>query len=144
MIKSILAVCVGNICRSPMAEAILQHKVADIAVSSAGISALIGHPADTTSRILMHENGIDISSHVARQITDELCRKNDLILVMERNHKTFIEEKFPFTRGKVFLLCHKDLIDIPDPYQQDRSAFQFSLKLIENGVSEWQKKLSSL
>lgn len=144
MIKNILVVCVGNICRSPMAEAIFTQIAPSLKIESAGIGALIGHGADPIAQQLMDEKGLDISSHRAKQINEILCTQNDLILVMETNHKIFIEKNFPITRGKVFSLCHSQKVDIPDPYRQDKEAFRYSLKLIEHGIQDWLQKIARL
>jgi protein-tyrosine-phosphatase len=90
MFDKVLVVCVGNICRSPMAEALLRARLGHrprFDVSSAGISALVGHPADEQAVALMKERGIDIGPHRARQLTPQLAAGADLILVMESGHE---------------------------------------------------------
>lgn len=143
--KNILTVCIGNICRSPMAEALLKHTLLsageqDIDISSAGLGALVDHPADAKSSQLMLAKNIDISNHRARQLDSGMIRKADLILVMESKHKTSIEEMEPSAKGKVFLLGHWGDFEIPDPYRKEMAAFENSLKLIERGVTDWLKK----
>lgn len=71
-----------------MAEAVLKHTLVqagktDHFVSSAGLGALIDYEADPTACRLMAEKGLDISTHRARQLTDDMIRRADLILVME-------------------------------------------------------------
>ena len=93
MIRHILVVCVGNICRSPMAEALLRDALReqqDITVESAGLGALVDHPASEHAVDLMHERGLDITSHRAQQITPELIAQADLVLVMESGHRRAI------------------------------------------------------
>lgn len=146
MFKNILVVCVGNICRSPMAEGLLKQALAasnkmDCFVSSAGLNALIGHKADPNACLLMLNKGIDISNHRACQINSEMIRKSDLILVMETFQKNAIEENEPSTKGKVFRLGEWGKFDIPDPYQRELSVFETSLALIEQGVAQWIAKL---
>ena len=71
MIRHILVVCVGNICRSPMAEALLWQALGEqdgFKVESAGLGALVGHEASEHSVALMDEEGLYITSHRARQI----------------------------------------------------------------------------
>ena len=92
LFKNILVVCIGNICRSPMAEGLLKHALVacnkdGCTVSSAGLSALTGHPPDPKACQLMIEKGIDISYYRACQLNKEMIRKADLILVMESAHK---------------------------------------------------------
>ncbi|MFT4192206.1 MAG: low molecular weight protein-tyrosine-phosphatase [Comamonas sp.] len=142
--KNLLTVCVGNICRSPMAEALLAQALPQARVHSAGIGALVGHAADDHAIALMKARGLDISAHRAQQLDTRLCQQHDLLLVMERQHKTFIEQQFPFARGKVFCLGQFENIDIPDPYQQDRAAFEYALQLIDQGVATWSQKIARL
>jgi protein-tyrosine phosphatase len=141
--KSILVVCVGNICRSPMAEAMLQRRLhnRDISVSSAGLGALVGHQADEIAQNLMSERQIDISGHRARQLDTTLLRDADLVLVMEGWQQREIEQQFPTTRGKVFRIGHWGNFDIADPYRKPREAFEAALIAIERGIEEWMKRL---
>ena len=144
IIRDVLVVCVGNICRSPMAEVLLQEALKDrpdISVSSAGIGALAGYPAAEHSVALMAERSLDISEHRARQLTKELIAATDLILVMEARHKRAIDLQDPTARGKVHRLCEWQDREIPDPYQQPRKAFEETLALIEMGVQDWAEKI---
>lgn len=145
MFKNILVICIGNICRSPMAEGLLKQTLAqsaiDCHVSSAGLNALVGHKADPMACQLMMQKGIDISGHRACQLNSEMIRKADLILVMEAFQKDAIEKNEPSTRGKVFRLGEWSHFDIPDPYQKEMTVFVAALALIEQGVAEWAKKL---
>ena len=118
-IGKVLVVCVGNICRSPMAEAMLQHELkdkTDISVTSAGLGALAGHAASTHAVTLMEERGLDISGHKARQLTPDMISDSDLILVMEAGHRRAIDSVEPAARGKIYRLCEWRDKDIPDPY----------------------------
>jgi protein-tyrosine phosphatase len=77
-IGKVLFVCVGNICRSPMAAALLAHRFSvrgggAASVESAGVAALVGRPADSLAVDLLRERGIDLSAHRARQLTPELA-----------------------------------------------------------------------
>lgn len=146
MFKNILVICVGNICRSPMAEGLLKSAIAtankgDCVVSSAGLSALVGQPPDTKACQLMMEKGIDISGYRARQVSKDMIRKADLILVMESAHKIAIEQNEPSAKGKVFRVGEWGGFDISDPYRQELPAFKKSLSLIEQGLALWMQKL---
>ena len=136
LFKNILIVCIGNICRSPMAEGMLKQALTasgkgDCLVSSAGLGALVGRPPDKKACQLMLEKDLDISGHRARQLNKDMIRKADLILVMETSHKSAIEEFEPCAKGKVFRLGNWGDYDIPDPYQQNLPAFVISKNLIE-------------
>lgn len=144
MIRNILVVCVGNICRSPMAEALLRQALLDmdgVTVSSAGLGALVDYPAADHAEVLMAERGLDISGHKARQLTPDLVHASDLILVMETRHKRAIDEEDATALGKVYRLCEWRGKDIPDPFRQPRKAFEETLLLIEQGVQDWVERI---
>jgi protein-tyrosine phosphatase len=146
MIRHILVVCVGNICRSPMAEALLKRALRgqdDIAVESAGLGALVGHPASDYAVELMDEIGEDISGHRARQIHPGMVRAADLVLVMESGHKRAIDDADPTARGKVHRLGEWQDKDIDDPYRQPKEAFADALEDIKTGVSLWTEKIKA-
>jgi len=82
-------VCTGNTCRSPMAEAILQHRLDQIGVASVVRSAGLlsdGHPATDSAADTMAARGLDISGHRSRRITPEMLVGPDLIIGMAREH----------------------------------------------------------
>lgn len=145
MFNNILVVCIGNICRSPMGEALLKQALAEskpgCVISSAGLGALVDHAPDDMACELMRERGIDISHYRARQINTDIIRKADLILVMESVHKTAIEDKEPSAKGKVFRLGEWGKFDIIDPYKKERAVFEYALSGIDQGVADWLKRL---
>lgn len=146
MIKNILVVCMGNICRSPMAEALLRHqlseKVDGLNISSAGITAMVNHPAALLAQeIMLEKKGINISSHRARQIDFNLLSQADLILVMELAQQKQIEFKFPSICGRVQRLGMWGGFDIPDPYQRPKQIFEQTLALIEHCTNDWLQRL---
>ncbi|OQK17891.1 hypothetical protein AU255_08525 [Methyloprofundus sedimenti] len=145
MFENILVVCIGNICRSPMAEALLKDALKNqdkkYTISSAGIGALVGHKPDNIACELMLEKGLDISDYRATQLNQDMIHKADLILVMESVHKEQIELKQPSAKGKVFRLGHWGSFDIADPYRQERKVFEKAVRLIEKGVKDWVNKI---
>ena len=135
-------VCVGNICRSPIAEVLLKHQQPQLNVFSSGLSALVGKPADPKSIELMSEKNIDLKLHRAQQINSVLVLASDLILTMEQKHVEIIHSKFPEARGKVHLIGKwNDDQEIPDPYKRDKAAFELAAVLIESGLDAWQQKM---
>ncbi|HRQ06119.1 MAG TPA: low molecular weight phosphotyrosine protein phosphatase, partial [Nitrosomonas halophila] len=90
---------------------------------------------------LLLQKGIDISAHRARQISSDMIRNADLILVMEAWQKTAIETRALSAKGKVFRLGKWGKFDINDPYQKELSVFMQSMTLIEQGVTQWVEKL---
>ena len=138
---NILVVCVGNICRSPMAEALLKQRFPEKNIDSAGVGALVGHGADPAAIKIMEQQNIDITSHVAKQIDENLALKADLIFTMSDSQNKWIEERWPFCRGKTFKLGHWNDKDIADPYKHELSAFQTAYQDIIEGLNEWQDKI---
>lgn len=134
MINNILVICIGNICRSPIAEGLLKAALPENTVRSAGIGALIGHPADPFSIQLMQEQGIDISAHRAQSLTSSMVSEADIILVMDLEQKRFVEQKYSTSKGKVFRLGEFGKYDIPDPYREDLAVFRQIYSQIAKGV----------
>jgi protein-tyrosine phosphatase len=127
-----------------MAEALLQRALRGqdgITVESAGLGALVGHPASDYSVELMAEMGIDITGHRARQIHPDMVRDADLVLVMEAGHKRAIDDADPSARGKVYRLGEWQDRNIDDPYRQARVAYEEALADIEAGVASWAEKI---
>jgi protein-tyrosine phosphatase len=135
--KTVMTVCIGNICRSPMAEGLLAAGLPHLRVVSSGTGALVGKPADPMARRLMEARGIDISGHLAQQVSQMLCRQADLILVMDTEQRRFLEATYPFVRGKVFRIAEAAKQDVPDPYKEGEEAFEHALSLIEVGARTW-------
>lgn len=145
MIQNILIVCIGNICRSPIGEALLALKLKEthpeITVSSAGIDAMVNHAADPIAQALMQDRHIDISAHRARQATSEILFASDLILTMTTDQQEQIQQKYPSTLGRVHRLGKWSGYDVPDPYKRPQVIFEQALILIDQGVDEWYGKL---
>lgn len=140
MFKNILIVCVGNICRSPAAEALLAQKLKGkgLSVSSAGIGALVGNPMDKTAHEVLQDHGLHHTSHRARQVNSEMLHQADLILAMEHSHIARIRQMAPEVHGKTFLLGKwLDDTEIPDPYRQSKPAFEHVHSLLTQSVESW-------
>jgi len=138
----ILVVCIGNICRSPMAEALLRARApAGVHVHSAGIGAMVGKSADPVAVKLMQARGIDITAHRARQLTSTMVSQADLILVMEEQHQQYIHSFSPTACGKVHCIGKWTDQQIPDPYKKSPEFFASILVLIQQGVNAWVEKL---
>lgn len=138
--------CVGNICRSPLGEAMLQSLLPHKTISSAGLAAeksrLVGKPADEKAIFVANEHDIDLSNHRSQQVSSALCAEFDLILVMEKGHIEAITAIAPEVRGKTMLFGQWiGQKDVPDPYKQSKEAFDYAYQLIEQAAQAWAKKL---
>lgn len=143
MFNNILVVCVGNICRSPTGERLLKDRLPGKKVSSAGISALVGHSADEQAFEVAREHNIDLTNHIARQVTSKMCRDSDLILVMEKGHIDAITQICPEVRGKTMLFGHwLKQIEIPDPYRRSNELFEHVFQLLDEAAGHWVKMLT--
>jgi protein-tyrosine phosphatase len=141
MVRHILIICVGNICRSPMAKGLMCMALPECEIESAGLGALVGQPADPIAVELMQARGVDISNHRARQLEDKFIKESDLVLVMELNQQHYLERQYPLARGKIFRLAESAKTDIPDPYRKSRQDFEDALKLIVQGVNAWTTRI---
>lgn len=139
--ENILVVCVGNICRSPIAATVLMEKYPQKNIDSAGISAVIGYQADVKAQEVLRADGLDMSDHIAKQIDEELVVAADLILTMSVNQSKWIESRWPHCRGKTFRIGHWLDKDIADPYQRDKSVFEATRKDIIDSLEAWYDKI---
>lgn len=142
MFDSILVVCTGNICRSPIAERYLRRALPEKKIDSAGVGALVDHDADASAVKIAEKHGLSLAGHKARQFTSAIGRQYELILVMEKNHLEAISKISPEARGKTMLLGHwLQHREIPDPYRKSEEAFASVYKLIELAGQSWIAKL---
>ena len=141
MIGRVLFVCVGNICRSPTAEALWNNqRVAagmDENAWSAGLGAQSGRPVHPEACRLLLNAGVDASEKRSMPLRTAMLRESELVLVMERWQKAELEQRAPFARGRIFCLGHWSQMEIPDPYGASEEVFRSVYDLIDRGVSEW-------
>ena len=138
-----MIVCIGNICRSPTAEKIIQSKCPQLNISSAGIKALIGQPIDPSASSELRQKGYEPDNHAARQLDDRLVQEADLILVMEKFQQQRLMSEYPTASGKVMLLGKwQDNLEINDPYRKSTEAFAQVFNQIEAACNAWAEKLN--
>lgn len=132
--KTVLFICTGNICRSPMAEGLFRDLVkgrSDITVTSAGIGAMSGQAPSSYAVDVMDEIGIDISSQRSKPISADMAKKADFIFVMTYGHLDSMLLLFPSAAEKTFLLreFENDLPvmerEVADPIGQSRDTYRF-------------------
>jgi protein-tyrosine phosphatase len=139
----VLFCCMGNICRSPMAEGVFRRLVDEagigdrILIDSAGTHAdFPNSPPDPRAQKLLAERGIDISGLRARRITRADFERFDLILVMDGQNYDMLRFVCPRSQShKISRLLEfapeTKIRDVPDPFHGDESKFELVLELVE-------------
>lgn len=150
--STILFICTGNLCRSPMAEGLMKQKLADRGldakhqVQSAGAWAVNGRPASENAIAVMKERGIDISDHIARTVTAEDVAEATLILVMTRDHAQMLRNTWPQYDWKVHRLSAVagKRRDVPDPYQGTIQEYRAVADLIARYLDDGFERILEL
>ncbi|MGP1273189.1 MAG: arsenate reductase/protein-tyrosine-phosphatase family protein [Phycisphaerales bacterium] len=139
LVRSVLFVCTGNTCRSPMAEALARSQLADepwgsrVRVGSAGVSAASGSAMTREARTALRGAGVEPAAHRSRPLTESLVRESDEIYAMTVSHLAAIEAAFPSARGRVFLL-DPDGADVPDPIGGAQSVYDSTCAVLRELV----------
>lgn len=138
---SVLFVCLGNICRSPTAEAVFKHKAAeaglDLFIDSAGTHGYhIGKQPDKRSQAAGVERGYSFKGLKCRRVQEGDFEEFDYILAMDESNLTNLHGMCPaqyHEKVRLFLdFCDEDEKEVPDPYYGGKKGFELVLDLIES------------
>lgn len=138
--KSVLFVCTGNTCRSPLAEVLFRDLVKDrpdYSVRSAGVGAFSGQPASRHSATLARERGLDLSKHQSRAVTTDLVEEATHIFALSRSHLAALLTDFPEAADKFYLLSEfaaDDALrgrDVSDPFGGGLEDYRHTLATLE-------------
>lgn len=144
--RSILFVCTGNICRSPLAEYLFRQYVTSrghghrFDISSAGTYALDGNQATYEALEAGRKWGLDLGPHRARPVTGDMLAVTDHVLVMTQAHRDLLLRQYPFFENKIYLamLFPRHLsgeppgrTDVPDPIGESVGYYLKVLEMLE-------------
>lgn len=147
----VLMICTANICRSPVAEALLRDRLqkrglADWVVSSAGTWAQLRRGASRNSVVVMQERNLDISNHMAQIVEASHLKEADLVLCMESGHAEALRAEFYSHASKVHMLTEMAgrQYSISDPYGQALPAYVLMANEVEEIIDEGLDKIIEL
>ncbi len=144
--RTLLFVCTGNICRSPLAEVLLRDYLERrglqerFRVGSAGTYALFGNPATREAQRAALSRGLDLSAHRAREVSRSLMQEADFVLGMTRAHCLELRREFPDCKNKIYLAlsfprrfsaAEREGIDVPDPMGLSEEYYAEVLAMLE-------------
>lgn len=152
MVTKVLMVCLGNICRSPLAEGILQNKInpENVFIDSAGTGGYhIGNKPDLRSIAVAAKYGIDITKQRCRKFGVQDFDDFDIIYVMDKsNYNNVIDlSRSDSDKNKVQLLLNvydSEVLEVPDPYYDEQDGFEYVYHLIDKACEEIAIKLNAI
>ncbi|WP_338619116.1 low molecular weight protein-tyrosine-phosphatase [Pigmentiphaga sp. CHJ604] len=139
--------CTGNVCRSPMAEALMAHYLSQrrlaAAVISRGLAAPVGRPPHPYAKEVSLSHGIEIAPDKrASTVSSADMNMAAAIFVMDSGHRREVQQRFPTASGKTFLLGQWQGLEISDPINEPLPSFERVWKQCEDGTVAWITRLA--
>lgn len=149
---TVMMVCSGNTCRSPMAEALMRKMWEDagapfpLYVFSRGTAAMLGFPASSEALNVMNKRGIDLSAHISWPVSQDDMAKADMVIAMTKSHKGALMSQFPQYSHKIWTLSEiaPDEVqgDVDDPIGKGLEAYEKTALTLEKGIAALIKRLT--
>lgn len=151
-LRIVTTVCTGNLCRSPLAEALLRKHlallgVADVVVQSAGTGGTEGHRAIEASRRAAQALGADLEQHRTNVLDRTMIDESELVLCAATEHVSEILRRWPdVDERKVRLIGEvledPEMVDIEDPHGFDQAMFHLIARVIDGAMGLWAQRLT--